>query len=65
MLRMKDKLSEKDGIIQELRVSIRERDDRIMGLMEDLMKTNDRLHNLEIRLARDEQLNNIDRAEGL
>ena len=65
MLRMKDKLSEKDGIIQELRVSIRERDDRIIGLMDDLMKTNDRLHNLEIRLARDEQLNNIDRAGGL
>lgn len=54
MLRMKDKLDEKDGIIAELRDAISARDARIMELMQELIKTNSRLHDLEIRVARDE-----------
>jgi len=54
MIRMKEKLDEKDTIISELRSAISERDARIMELMQELLKTNDRLRDLEVRLAKDE-----------
>lgn len=53
--RMKVKLEEKDQIISELRISIKERDERIMTLMQEQLRTNNRIHELEIRLSRDEQ----------
>lgn len=53
-IRMKERLEEKDKTISELRASISQRDDRIMKLMEELNKTNLRLHDLEIRLTKDE-----------
>ena len=53
--RMKVKLEEKDQIISELRISIKERDERIMTLMQEQLRTNNRIHELEIRHSRDEQ----------
>lgn len=55
MERMKEKLDEKDLTIGELRKAISERDERIMGLMQELIKTNDRLRELEVRLSKDEK----------
>lgn len=53
--KLREKLLEKDLTIGELRKSIKERDDKIMALMEELVKTNRRVHDLELRLAKDEQ----------
>lgn len=52
---LKDIVTEKDGIITDLRAAIKERDDKIMTLLEELNKTNHRVHELELRLAKDEQ----------
>lgn len=45
---LKQKLDEKDKIIAD-------RDSRIAGLLEELLKMKDRVHSLELRLARDEK----------